>query len=390
MKAREPAQLPRLGSESPSAARICLVEDDDALREVLSEILIFYGYRVFPFTSATEFLEKTKNNMATVDLILSDVAMPGSSGFELCRAIRERQTSVRIPIVLMTGHDGIEGKRVGLETGADDLLQKPVRKEELLAKVRSLLKIREEQMLLVGQLHSAKAENGSLAKLLEGTERKARGLESLKQFVSPRLAELAVSGDPNAILPKHSREVSVLFTDLRRFTSFSEEAAPVEVLKVLEAYYSAVGNLAMKLGGTIGHLAGDGIMVFFSDTEAPEAPAARAVELAVAAREQLNAQKGVWQIKGYDLDFGIGIASGYATIGGIGFGQFRQYSVIGPVANLASRLCQSAEGGQILVPGGILPSLGGRFRTECVGQMRIKGLKHPVETHDVRGKNSPR
>jgi class 3 adenylate cyclase len=175
----------------------------------------------------------------------------------------------------------------------------------------------------------------------------------------------------------------VAFGDLRGFTAFAETAEPEEVIGVLQEYYSALCCLIHQFQGTLQHFTGDGLMVFFNDPVPCSDPAARAVRMAVAMRQRVNELGGTWRKLGYELDFGIGIAEGYATLGKIGFeGQFT-YTAIGPVANLAARLCAEARGGQILISRRVFALVEDFVETEPVGELVLKGFHKPVLAFDV-------
>jgi len=293
-------------------------------------------------------------------LIISDINMPGESGLDLCRVVREREKGSRIPIILLTGNHPESGRAGGLETGADDFIGKPFPPNDLLAKVRSLLQIRTQDV------------------------RKSGELTQVRRFISPNLANLLNHNNQKAILTPHRADVTVMFVDLRRFTSFSSRTEPEEVLDVLGRYYTAVGDAAIRNKGTLGHLAGDGIMVFFNDPEPIANHKQAAIRMAVESRDALLMERSRWQERRYDLDFGIGLSEGFATIGGIGFEHFSQYSVIGPVTNLASRLCSAADFGQILISERFHSRLEKGFcKSESLGQIKLKGIEEPVSVHNI-------
>lgn len=337
---------------------VCVVEDDPGLNGVLCQLLQEGGFEVRAFPSGTEFLQQL-SQIERYDLIISDINMPGISGYDLCRKIRTDKKLGRIPVILITGSDASAEKADGLEAGADDFISKPFSMKDLLAKVSSLLRIRAEEVQTLGRL---------------------------RKFLSPNIATLLAGEDQESLLKPHRAEVTVVFVDLRRFTSFSERVEPEEVLSVLSGYYTAVGNAAIKYKGTLGHLAGDGIMVFFNDPEPVEHHRETALCMAVEAREQLLLQKLAWDERRYGIDFGFGVSEGFATIGGIGFDRFSHYSVIGPVANIASRLCGAADGGQILVSDRFLSRIDASgFRTQTIGEIQLKGIETAVLVHNVLG-----
>jgi adenylate cyclase len=171
--------------------------------------------------------------------------------------------------------------------------------------------------------------------------------------------------------------------DLRGFTAFAEVSEPEEVMSVLREYHTEMGKLILEHEGTLEHFAGDGIMVFFNDPIAVPNPAERAIRMALAMRERVTELTKKWRSLGYKLGFGVGIAHGYATIGAIGFEGRQEYGAIGPVSNLASRLCDEAKSGQILVSQRVLGMLNELVEVESVGDLNLKGFHRAISAHNI-------
>ncbi len=209
--------------------------------------------------------------------------------------------------------------------------------------------------------------------MAEQVEQLAR-LSRLKRFLAPQLAELIVSGDARDPLVSHRREVTVVFLDLRGFTSFAETAEPEEVMAVLRDYHAAMGRLIQVHEGTLERFTGDGLMIFFNDPVEVENPAERAVRMALAMREAADALGLHWRRRGIELGLGIGIAEGYATIGAIGFEDRVDYGAIGTVTNLAARLCAEAKAGQILLAPRVLCDVERFVRCRTGGRAGAKGI----------------
>jgi len=205
----------------------------------------------------------------------------------------------------------------------------------------------------------------------------------LKRFFSPQLAELIVAGGAEDPLKSHRREITVVFLDLRGFTAFTETADPEEVMAVLGEYHAAMGRLVLAHEGTLERFSGDGIMIFFNDPVPVDDPVPRAVRMALAMQHEIAALSAGWKTRGYELSMGVGIAQGFATIGGIGFPGRIDYGAIGNVTNLAARLCGEAAGGEILVSQRVRAALGAEFRMEPVGELVLKGLHRPVPAFRV-------
>ena len=217
-------------------------------------------------------------------------------------------------------------------------------------------------------------------RLLETIERQ-RG--QLARFLSPQVASLVSSSDGEAMLAGHRREITAMFCDLRNFTTFSETAEPEEVLGFLRRYHATVGSLVVDHEGTLEHFAGDGIMVFFNDPELQADHAARAVRMAVAIRERFVEIGEEWRRRGHILQVGIGIATGYATMGRIGFEGRYDYGGVGNAIILASRLSGEAAAGEILISQRTYAALDGQLSAEDAGERQLKGFTRPMAAYRV-------
>ncbi|MGH7965983.1 MAG: adenylate/guanylate cyclase domain-containing protein, partial [Candidatus Binatia bacterium] len=213
-------------------------------------------------------------------------------------------------------------------------------------------------------------------------------LSRLKRFFSPQLAELIVAGDAEDPLKSHRREITVVFLDLRGFTTFAEQVEPEEVMAVLRDYHAEMGRFVLEHEGTLERFTGDGMMIFFNDPMPVPNPAERALRMALAMRERVQELSARWRRRGYDLALGMGIAQGYATIGAIGFEGRWDYGAIGTVTNLAARLCGEARGNQILVSLRVAGEVEDIIETEEVGPLTLKGFYKPVPAFSVVGLKS--
>lgn len=360
-------------------ARILVVDDTPKNVKLLADLLTVKGYEVDTAASGQEALDKIAREAP--DLVLLDVVMPKMSGYEACRRIRANPQTETLPVVMVTALDPGEERVKGIEAGADDFLTKPINQPELLARVRSLLRIK----LLHDQLEES---NRTLeARVREQVDQLER-LSKLKRFFSPQLAELIVSGGADDPLQSHRREITVVFIDLRGFTAFAETAEPEEVMSVLRDYHARMGEIILAHEGTLERFTGDGMMVFFNDPLPVPNPTERAVRMALDMREQLVGLSERWRQRGFDLDFGAGIAQGYATIGAIGFEGRRDYGAIGTVTNLAARLCGDAEPGQILISRRAMTAVEDLVQVEPAGERELKGFSKPVTTFNVTGLRS--
>ncbi len=361
-------------------AKILVVDDTPHNVKLLADLLGANGYQVSTAASGPEALQRLVTEGP--DLVLLDVMMPGMSGYDVCRTIRESPETSLLPVVMVTALDPSEERVKGIEAGADDFLSKPINTTELLARVRSLLRIR--------QLHeTVRAQAAQLAEWAATLERRVEEqvtelgrLGRLKRFLAPQIADI-LSAEGSRALEPHRRQVTVVFIDLRGFTAFAESAEPEEMMEVLAEYHAEMGRIVMAHEGTLAGFTGDGMMIFFNDPVEVPNPEERAVRMAAAMSESGRTLSERWARLGHDMELGIGITTGYATLGMIGFEGRRDYAAIGSVTNQAARLCAAAAGGQILVSDRLLSKVEGIVEAEPIGALELKGLRRPVMTHNV-------
>src|SRR5262249_5428851 len=210
-----------------------------------------------------------------------------------------------------------------------------------------------------------------------------RRLGRLRRFVSPQLAELIVTSGDESFLESHRREIAVVFCDLRGFSAFVDTTEPEDMIRVLREYHQLMGKLVFQFGGTIGRFAGDGLMIFFNDPVPCPDPAERAVAMAMAMREHMTALGADWRRQGYHLGFGVGVTLGHATLGRLGFEGRFEYEPNGRVVNLAARLCERAESGQILVTQRVQAVVDALITVEHVGDLTLKGFSQPVPAFNI-------
>src|SRR5262245_40537512 len=208
-------------------------------------------------------------------------------------------------------------------------------------------------------------------------------MSRLRRFLPPQVADLVVASGSEKQLESHHREITALFCDLRGFTGFTESADAEDVMALLRDYHAAIGNIIIKYNGTLERYAGDGVMVVFNDPVPVDNPPLQAVLMALEVREAIGALTSKWGRFGHDIGFGIGIAHGYATLGTIGFEGRFDYAAIGTVSNVASRLCDEAKPGQILISPRVLVAVEAAVRVEPVGEFELKGIKRPLAAYNV-------
>lgn len=367
--------------DPPRAPRVLVVDDTPLNIKLLGDLLTAKGYDVTTARDGEEALARLAADVP--DIVLLDVMMPGLSGYDVCRRIRAHPETSLLPVVMVTSLDPQQERVRGIEAGADDFLSKPINQPELLARVRSLLRIKSLQDEVRRQAAELKQWNIVLEDRVREQVGQLERLSQLKRFFAPAVADAIVSAGEQSILAPHRREICYVFVDLRGFTAFTDTAEPEEVEAVLHDYHAAMGPLITAHEGTLDRFAGDGILVFFNDPLPTSEPGKRAATMALAMREAFAALREQWLANGYDLDLGMGVARGYATLGAFGFEGRFDYSAIGGVVNLAARLCGEAKAGQILIDQRMRAALGDAFTTEPAGRMALKGFVQPVAAFEL-------
>jgi CheY-like chemotaxis protein len=328
------------------SATILVVDDVSQNVRLLEAVLAPRGYTVVTATSGEEALERLEG----VDLVLLDVVMPGIDGYEVCRRVRSDPRTSFVPVVMVTA-SGEQEKRLAIEAGADDFVAKPFDHEELLARVRSLLRIK-------------------------------RYHDTISTFLSPQVADL-VSGDA-AALESHRADITVLACELRDFAAFAEAVEPEELMLVLREYHAHAGEEIRRFEGTLERFTGSRLMVIFNDpVPCPDAPE-RAVRLAVAIRNAVWELAEGWNRRGHDLHPVAGIAQGHATLGRIGFEGRSDYAAMGSVTILAERLCEVARPGQVLVSRRV-HAAADKAIAQDLGEIGLRGFARPAQAFDVVG-----
>lgn len=361
--------------------RILVVDDTAANVKLLASILRGSGYEVMSASSGAEGLALVA--AGGPDLVLLDVVMPEMSGYEVCRTLRADPATALLPVVMVTALDPEQERVKGIEAGADDFLAKPINQAELLARVRSLLRIRTLHRKVENQARQLAEWNAQLEARVAEQVMHIERLARLRRFLSPKVADLIVAGQLDDPMATRRREVTIMFVDLRGFTAFSETAEPEDVLGVLRQYHGEIGRLVEKHDGTVEHFAGDGVMLIFNDPQPLPDPAYSAVSMAVELRDTVEQLALGWRRLGHKLGCGIGIAQGYATIGTIGFTGRQDYGTVGAVNNLAARLCAHAQSGQVLISQRVFARIEGRVAVEAVGELPLKGLHEAVAAYSV-------
>jgi DNA-binding response OmpR family regulator len=345
-------------------SRILIVDDEPLNLDYLQQELEELGYDTMSARDGKEALDRVA--AGPPDLILLDVRMPIMDGFAVCRALKGNEATRLIPIVIMTTLDGVEDRIMGIEAGADDFLTKPVNERELVARIRTTLRLKHTVDKKLQELRQIK--------------------DHFAKFVPEAVKRLVVENPDAPALGKRERDVSVLFVDISGYAQLSERLAPEKLNALVERYFSTFVDRIHEGGGDINETAGDGVMVIFDDADT-EAHAIRAVDTALAlhaATDSLNRESGV-----HPLAIHVGINSGLTLVGSTRFEGLRgarwTFTASGTVTNLASRLAAAASAGEIVAGPETVRRLGDRYRLELVTRDHPKTIGASIPVYRVLG-----
>jgi class 3 adenylate cyclase len=366
---------------------ILAVDDLPQNVRLLDAVLSPRGFRVATATSGAEALDALSREHP--DLVLLDIRMPGMDGYEVCRRIREDPNTAFLPVVMITASEGEERIRA-IESGADDFVPTPYDQAELLARVRSLVRIKHYHDEIERQAAELKNQAAELARWNRELEQRVQDqveqlerVGRLRRFLPAQVADRMISSGDHSFLNAHRREITVVCCDLRRFTAFAGTADPEYVWQILGEYNSALGELVSRHEGTLERFTGDGVVVFFNDPNECDDPPFQSVRMALQMLARVQELAEAWKRKGNDLGFGVGVAQGYATLGRIDFGGRFDYASVGSVTNMAARLCAEAKPWQILITQRVNAAVEDRVVTRPVGELTLRGFQQPVPAFEV-------
>src|SRR6516225_3522169 len=326
---------------------LLVVDDNEDNRYVLSQQLNIQGYdNITIATNGHEALNNLRSK--SFDLVLLDIMMPDLNGYEVLERMRSSPELRNIPVIMISGIGELDSVVRCIELGAEDYLPKPFEPTLLRARVRATL------------------------------ERKR-----LHDQVVAQAADLIVASGMEKLLQSHRGEITALFCDLRGFTRFSETSDPEDVMVLLRDYNAVIGQIVIKYGATLEHFAGDGVMMIFNAPVPIDKPQLQAVRMALEMRDAMGTFTQKWRRLGHDIGFGIGISHGFATLGTIGFEGRFDYAAVGTVSNIASRLCDEAKPGQILISPRVLMAVEDTMKVELVGELTLKGIQRPMTAYNV-------
>lgn len=372
-----------VGSQHRVAAqsdfRVLVVDDDQDMSSFLAHMLRNEGMRADTAADGSAALARVM--ASPPDLVMLDVLMPGPSGFDVCRRLKADPSTALIPVVLITALGDSESRVRGIEAGADDFLSKPVNREELLARVRTLRKLHETRREL---------EQGRLAAEIE---RKETIRKAFSRYISPSLADRIIHdlGAKDGPFRADAQRIDVvaLFADLRGFTGITEQTEVDRVVEMLNEYFAILTEAAYQRDGTIFNMAGDSLLVGFNVPLPQKDAAARALQCAQEMVTRFAPVGRQWERRfGIATGVGIGICGGEAIIGNIGSPHYMSYTIIGNPVNTAARLMQMAAANEVLVCGHFFESvrrLVPEQDVQCRGDIALRGRSEPTPVFRIAG-----
>jgi adenylate cyclase len=361
-----------------AAYRVLVVDDDADMVGFLARLLQGEGMAVETARDGKSALAQV--TAAPPDLVLLDVMMPGTSGFEVCRRLKDDETTALIPVVLVTSLEDSDSRVRGIEAGADDFLSKPVKREELVARVKTLRR-----------LHDTRKELES-RRLAAEVQRKEAIRKAFSRYISPRLADRIAEaaggqGDPFQGRAQRTNLVA-LFADLRGFTRLTEKNEVSEVVGMLNEYFGILTDAAYQHDGTIFNMAGDSLLVGFNVPFPQPDAAQRAWRTALEMVGRFAPVAAAWHSRlGLELGVGVGICAGEAIIGNVGSEHYASYTIIGNPVNTAARLMQMAAAGEVLVCGPVferIRHLLSGHRVDGRGDVALRGRSEPIPVFAVQ------
>jgi class 3 adenylate cyclase len=362
---------------APTGFRVLVVDDDPDMATLLSRTLEKEGLVADTVHDGDAALVHAMSSPP--DLILLDVMLPGMSGFDICERLKADEVTALIPIILITTLGDMASRVRGIEAGADDFLSKPVKVEELIARVKTLRRLHETRRDLEARRLSAEVE------------RKEAIRRAFSRYISPRLAERIISdSDPDGVpFDHHAQRISVvaLFADLRGFTRLTETIEVDKVVAMLNEYFAVITEAAYRNDGTIFSMAGDCLLVGFNVPFPQPDAALRAWRTAEDMISGFAPVLAGWTERGgLPTGVGIGIASGEAIIGNIGSPHHMSYTIIGDAVNTAARLMQMARGGELLVSGNVYDAIAALIPAGAAisrGNVALRGKTELTAVHSI-------
>jgi class 3 adenylate cyclase len=359
-----------------------LVVDDDAIsRALLVRSLERDGHRVAVADNGRQALELLHADH--YDIVLLDVLMPELDGYDTLAHIVGHEALRHIPVVMISALEDVDSVARCLELGAQDYLPKPFNPVLLRARINGCLMRKRLDDTVRAQAEELAEWNRTLNARVEEQVAEIERVNRLRSFLSPQVADAIVAAGDDSVLESHRREITAVFCDLRGFTHFSELVDPEDVMRVLREYHTEMGKIIFAYGATVEHFEGDGMMLYLNDPIPVPDATLEAVRMAVAMRDRGAMLAAQWRREGYDLDLGVGVAVGHATLGRIGFEGRFGYGAVGSVVNMAARLGNAAAGGQVLITQRVFAAVEDVVETEPVVELELKGFHPPQRVYSL-------
>jgi class 3 adenylate cyclase len=357
--------------------RVLVVDDDPDMAGFLARLLAQQGMQADTAADGKDALKKI--TLDPPDLVLMDVMMPVLSGFDVCRQLKANEATALIPVVLVTALEDQESRVRGIEAGADDFLSKPVRREELIARVKTLRRLHETRKELEGRRLAAEVQQKEAIRKM------------FSRYLSPRLAERVLQDkDRSDVFRNLSNRAAVvaLFADLRGFTHLSETVPVSSIVPMLNEFFTVLTEAAHEYEGTVFSMAGDSLLVGFNVPVPQPDATERAVATGRAMLQRFAPVAARWKRQyGVEVGIGVGIESGEVVVGNVGAPSFMSYTIIGDPVNVAARLMQTAASNEILIGPRASLSLShllGRATALDRREVALKGKAAPVEVVSLK------
>ena len=365
------------GRSTQGAFRVLVVDDDPDMAGFLARLLTQQGMQADTAVDGDEALRKIA--AAAPDLVLLDVMLPALSGFDLCRQLKANEATALVPVILVTALEDQESRVRGIEAGADDFLSKPVRREELIARVKTLRRLHETRKELEGRRLAAEVEQKEAIR------------KAFSRYLSPRLAERVLRESSGQEVFRNLSDragVVALFADLRGFTRLSETVPVSSIVPMLNQFFTVLTEAAHEHEGTVFSMAGDSLLVGFN-VPVPQPDATERAVTAGRAMIQRFAPVAASWLAQHDLQVGIGVGieAGEVVVGNVGAPSFVSYTIIGDAVNVAARLMQTAAANEILIgPRASLSlhKLLGRTTALERREVALKGKAVPLEVVSLK------
>lgn len=340
---------------------LVLVADDNIdSRTLVSEILQNIRVEVITASNGREAVEMARARMP--DLMICDVNMPIMSGFDAVALLKKDPATESIPVIMLTAMGDIDNRVTGLKLGADDYLTKPFSPRELLERVRTRLRLKNETDELRKTQHMIRV--------------------TFERYVAPSVVDQLLRDPAQVQLGGKMQDVTVLFSDLQGFTSISERTDPQRLLAILNAYHTLLVNVIRDNGGTVDKFMGDGVMALYNAPLEQPDHALAAVRTALYVREQLKTFSAQFEPE-HRMPINFGIHTGMAVVGNVGAPDLMNFTAVGDTVNLAARLQQMGQGGRILISGATMALLQGKVDASPMGELKVKGRVETVAAYEA-------